>query len=199
MGNQNHPKKGSLIKADPIRSLEMIAAVEAYLSSVSRRDLAIFVLGVNTNLRASDLLRRTVGEVRGATHGTVIVIREKKTQKARRITLNRKVCTVLSAWLLEHPWADQDDAPLFPNLRSGQALKVPTLSRMVKGWCRAVGLEGHYSAHTLRKTFGYVHRTVHGTDLPTLMTLFNHATQRQTLDYLGIDAPEIHAAYLREV
>lgn len=199
MKNPNHPVKGSIIKTDPIRSMEMIATVEAYLTSVSRRDLALFVLGVNTNLRASDLLRRTVGEVRGAISGSVIVIREKKTQKARRITLNRKVCTVLNTWLLEHPWADQDAAPLFPNLRSGQALKVPTLSRMVKGWCRAVKLEGHYSAHTLRKTFGYIHRTVHGTDLPTLMTLFNHATQRQTLDYLGIDAPEIHAAYLREV
>ena len=199
MENQKHPKKGSIIKAQPIRSMSMIAAVEMHLAATSRRDRALFVLGINANLCASDLLQRTVGEVRGAIPGTVIVIREKKTKKVRRITLNSKVCTVLSAWLLEHPWSDQDDAPLFPNLRSGKALMVPSLSRLVKQWCQAVGLEGHFSAHTLRKTFGVMQLCVHGKNLSTLMAMFKLSSARQVFNYLGIDQAKVREVYLKEI
>ena len=50
-----------------------------------------------------------------------------------------------------------------------------------------------------RKTFGYMHRVVHGTDIPTLMVMFNHSSQRQTLDYLGIGESEVHDAYMKEI
>jgi hypothetical protein len=50
-----------------------------------------------------------------------------------------------------------------------------------------------------RLTFGYIHRTVFNTDIPTLMQMFNHSSQRQTLTYLGIQPSEIKEAYLREI
>lgn len=198
MANDNHPKKGSILKAQPIRSVAVIAAIETLLGTCLR-DLALFTLGTNTNLRAVDLRKLSVGDVKGATVGAVLLLREKKTQKVRNIFLNRKVCDTLQRWLAVHPWVGHEDAPLFPNLRTGQALQVSTISRMVKQWCRRAGLEGHYSAHTMRKTFGFIHRTVHGTDIPTLMTMFNHSSQRQTLDYLCIDDEEIRDAYLKEI
>jgi hypothetical protein len=40
---------------------------------------------------------------------------------------------------------------------------------------------------------------VFNTDIPTLMQMFNHASQRQTLAYLGIQPSEIKEAYLREI
>jgi hypothetical protein len=40
---------------------------------------------------------------------------------------------------------------------------------------------------------------VFNTDVPTLMQMFNHSTQKQTLAYLGIQASEIKEAYLREI
>lgn len=128
-----------------------------------------------------------------------VTLREKKTQKVRQIYLNRKVTATLARWLAVHPWREQPDAPLFPNLRTGQALLVSTISRMVKAWCRAVGLEGHYSAHTLRKTFGYMHRVVHGTELGVIVRLFNHSSYKQTLSYLCIEAEQIREVYLKEI
>jgi integrase len=166
MANSNHPPKGSIIKAEPLTSLAMIAAVEAGLAT-NLRDLAAFILGTNTNLRAVDLSRRKIGEVRGARVGSVLTLREKKTQKVRQIYPNGKVCRALNNWVAVHPWAEDDDAPLFPNLRSGKPLQVSSFSRMVKRWCLQAGLVGHYSAHTLRKTFGYTHRKTNGTDIPT--------------------------------
>ena len=67
------------------------------------------------------------------------------------------------------------------------------------GWCRELDLKGNYGSHTLRKTFGYMHRTVHGTDIPTMMTIFKHSSQKLTLDYLGIQPEEIREAYLKEL
>jgi site-specific recombinase XerD len=88
---------------------------------------------------------------------------------------------------------------LFLSARGGQALTVPSMTRLVKHWCAQAGLSENYGAHTLRKTFGFMQRTVHGTDLPTLMTMFNHGSERQTLAYLGVDDTEIRAAFMKEI
>jgi hypothetical protein len=46
-----------------------------------------------------------------------------------------------------------------------------------------------------QKTFGYHMRTKFKVDLPTLMTVFNQATQRQTLAYLRVQPSEVRAVY----
>lgn len=82
--NPNHPKKGSTIKVEPIRCLKDIKAIKRILQG-SPRDLCLFTLGINTNLRASDLLAITADMVRNKDE---LVLKEKKTGKERRITLN---------------------------------------------------------------------------------------------------------------
>ena len=48
-----------------------------------------------------------------------------------------------------------------------------------------------------RITIGYHQRVQLGTSIPELMVMFNYSTQRQTLDYLCIQAKEIKDAYMR--
>jgi len=55
--------KGSIIKVEPIRSSNDIGKIKKLLQN-KPRNLAIFILGINTNLRASDLLRIKAGQVR---------------------------------------------------------------------------------------------------------------------------------------
>ena len=61
--NYNHPKKGSSIKVDPIKSKQDIQTIKKLLAD-KPLDYALFVIGINTNLRASDLLRIKVGQVK---------------------------------------------------------------------------------------------------------------------------------------
>jgi integrase len=75
-----------------------IKAIKAMLQN-KPRDLCLFTVGINTNLRASDLLQITAGDVRGKKPGDAIVLREKKTGKVRKITLN-KSCVVAIKCLL---------------------------------------------------------------------------------------------------
>jgi integrase len=188
--NSNRPEPGSTIKVDPIKSKKDIAAIKKILAD-NPRDLALFTLGINTNLRASDLLRITAGMVRGRKPGDDIELREQKTGKLRRITLNKACIDAIQALLASREYKDSD------NLFQGQrgTLTVPSINRLVKGWCRAINLRGNYGSHTLRKTWGYHQRVTFGTDIPTLMVCFNHSTQRQTLDYLCIQPEEIRGVY----
>jgi len=75
--NPNAPRKGAKIKVEPIRSLKDIQFIRRMLQEKSR-DLALFTLGINTNLRASDLLKLRVYQVRDIEAGGSIEINEKK-------------------------------------------------------------------------------------------------------------------------
>jgi integrase len=190
-GNRNHPKRGSVIAVEPIKSLRAIATIKKLLAD-RPRDLALFVTGINTALRGCDLLSLTAGEVRAIlTDPDGGAKRERKTGKIRRLTANTAVRQVLARWLDTRDFAD--DARIFQGQRG--PITTPYLWQLVKSWCAAVNLPGHYGAHTLRKTFGYHQRVTFGVDIPTLMALFGHASQRQTLEYLCIQPSEIRSVY----
>jgi len=197
MSNQNHPKLGSRITVDPIKSERDIRTIKKLLAD-KPRDLAIFTLGINTNLRASDLVRITVGQVRYLKPGEHFSLIEKKTGKDRKVTINNPVYQAIQG-LLKTLTEAEDTSPLFQSRKGKKPLCVPYLSNLVKSWCREVNLRGNYGAHSMRKCMGFIHRTVFGTDIPTLMCLFNHSTQKQTLAYLGIQEADIQATYMKEI
>lgn len=197
MKNQNHPKAGDQIKVEPVRDLKDIKAIKKLLAD-SPRDLALFTIGINTKLRASDLVRLTIGMVRNLSAGDHFTIKEQKTGKDSSITVNGAVVAAIQNLLSTMPDAT-DDQPLFQSRKGNAALSPISINKMVKTWCNQINLVGNYGSHTLRKTFGYHHRVTFNTDLPTLMTMFNHATQKQTLDYLCIQPEEIKSAYMREL
>lgn len=196
MGNNNQPKNGDIIKVDPIKSLKDVKNIKKLLSD-SPRDFAIFSLGINTNLRAGDILSITIGMVRNLKVAEHFSIKEEKTGKTRNVTINQTVYSAIQALLETLPKAI-DSEPLFQSRKGKHALCVPYLNSLVKSWCKQINLTGNYGSHTLRKTFGFLQRTVAKTDIPTLMVMFNHSSQKQTLEYLCIQPDEIKNAYLNE-
>ena len=197
MRQTNHPKKGDSTKVDPIRSERDIKNIKKLLAD-NPRNLCIFVVGINTNLRASDLVRLTVGQIKYVPIGGSFNMREKKTGKLRTITMNRTVYDAVQNLLKTMPEA-KDHEPIFQSRKGKQPLCVSYLSYLVKNWCKQINLKGNFGSHSLRKTMGYMHRTVFNTDIPLLMTMFNHSTQKQTLSYLGIQETDVQNAYLREI
>ena len=96
--NPNHPKKGSVIKVEPIRKREDRERIEKFLAN-QPRNKGIFVTGCNTAYRAVDLTSITVGQVRGALAGFKLVVREKKTRKMREVVLNKKTYDTMDDYL----------------------------------------------------------------------------------------------------
>ncbi|NRA43463.1 MAG: tyrosine-type recombinase/integrase [Oligoflexales bacterium] len=189
---------GRITRVEPIRLPQHVSSIKRLLTD-SPRNLAIFTIGINTALRASDLLRIRLSDVKHLSPGEHFVIREKKTGKARQVTLNRASHNALQKYLGTRR-STRDDAPLFLSRKGGHdAITVRHLNRMVQAWAKECSIKGRFGSHSLRKTFGYMQRTQFKTDLPTLMVAFNHSSQLQTLTYLGVQADDVHRAFMNEI
>jgi integrase len=187
--NPHRPRKGASIRVEPIRSRRHIANIKRILAD-KPRDLCLFTLGINTAFRANELLSIKVGQVRYLGVGDTLTIKQRKTGKYRSVVFNENVVSAVATYLRHKPLSDADD--LFTGLRG--RLTVPTVNRLVKTWCADVGLKGNYGSHTMRKTWGYWQRQ-NGADILNLVEAFGHATQRQTMAYLGLQPEDVMKLY----
>ncbi len=194
MQRLNHPAKGSSIKVEPIRTLDAIGNIKTLLGA-QPRNLCLFSLGINTAYRASELLSLRVSDVAHLGTGDSIDIKQIKTQKYRRATLNGEAHRALCGWLDVHP-EPNGNAPLFLSQKGG-ALSVSAVNQLVKKWCRDIGLQGNYGSHSMRKSWGYHQRMQLDTPVALLMRAFGHATEMQTLEYLCIQPEELKNLYLK--
>jgi len=196
----NRPRKGARIKVEPIRYLADIKRIKNLL--INRpRDLALFTLGVNTPLRVSDLLCLTYDQVSGLAPGDFLSIREKRTGRRLKVGFNRTCSSAVANLEATYPYRSglqPSTQFLFPS-RRGDVLLPSSVHRLVKSWCKAIGLEGNYGANSLRKTWGYHQFATFGTDLARLSTYFNHATRRQTLDYLCLVPEDFKSIFDHEL
>jgi integrase len=196
----NRPRKGAHIKVEPIRYLADIKRIKNLL--VNRpRDLALFTLGINTPLRVTDLLRLTYDQVIDLSPGDFLTIHEKRTGRRLKLGFNRACWAAVANLVGTPPFRSPRSTPpsyLFPS-RRGDVLLPSSVHRLVKSWCKTIGLEGNYGANSLRKTWGYHQFATFGTDLSRLSTYFNHATRRQTLDYLCLVPEDFKSIFDHEL
>jgi integrase len=194
--NANHPKKGDRITVEPIRNLRDIKAISA-LTKDNPRDHLLFLLGINNGLRASDLITLKVGDVRDMAVGDTLTIRESKTQKDNILVTNKTVHKALKAYLDKANPADDDY--LFASRKGGGHLQSQAVSKLVKKWTTAINLKGTYGAHSLRKTWGFIQRTVHGVGFEIICKRYNHSSPAITMRYLGIQDKEVHSTLMHEI
>jgi integrase len=192
--NPNHPTPGSSIKVEPIRTKTAIENIKRILRDTPR-NLCLFTLGINTAYRANELLAIRLGQARALRAGDTLELKQSKTRKYRMVTLNRPAVAAIQ-YSLTHDRAlrDADDNRFLFYSRVADVLSVPTVTNLVKGWCAAVGLKGNYGSHTMRKTWGWW-QYKRGKPVPLLMEAYGHATQKQTLEYLCIQAEDVAELY----
>jgi len=143
-------------------------------------------------------LRLRVGDVKGLKPGMSIKVREGKTGKTNTLMMNKATFKVLQRYLDELAPADEDY--LFKSAKGdNQPLTIQSVNALVKSWCRSVNLDGNYGAHTLRKTFGFIQRTVFGVGFEVLAKRYNHSSPRITMRYLGITDEEVNSILLHEI
>jgi integrase len=201
MNPANRPGKGARIKVEPIRALVDIGRIKTLLAE-RPRDLTLFTMGINSPLRVSDLLALKLHQVGGLDPGDFLIIREQRTGRRLKIGLNRACCQAVARLIRDIDLTPADpswsERHLFQSRRGG-VLLASSVHRLVKSWCKHAGLIGNYGANSLRKTWGYHQFATFGTDLNRLMTFFNHATRRQTLDYLCLQPQDFKNIFEHEL
>lgn len=192
----NHPRKGDRIAVDPIRKLKDIKAI-ATLTADIPRDHLLFIMGINNGLRAGDLVKLKVKDVRYLKVGDTLTIREGKTGKDNILVVNKTVHKALRNYLERVQPADDDW--VFASRKGNGHLQSQAVSKLVKKWTRAINLRGNYGAHTLRKTWGYLQRTQHGVGFEIICKRYNHSSPAITMRYLGIEDREVHGVLMNEI
>lgn len=172
--------------AEPIKSKKDLLMIEQYLKAHNERDYVLWVLGLNSGLRVSDIVGLNVSDVVNKTHISII---EKKTQKRKTFYINDKLKHVLDNYV-----KDRDmNEPLFLG-KQGERLNRRQVYRFIVDACHELKINAKVSTHTMRKTFGYHHYQQYK-DPIILQKIFNHSSQNITRIYIGVDQDEIDKSY----
>jgi site-specific recombinase XerD len=177
----------------PIRDRAKIEAMKKILRASTLRNELLFVLGINTGLRISDILALNIADVSTVDR---LELREKKTNKKRTIALTKKTCRLIERYLhRERPGAKAQE-PLFRSQKGGKAISRQHAYDILNEAARAVGITERIGTHSLRKTFGYF-AYKQGVDLAMIQKLLNHSSQTETLRYIGITQEQMDEVVLK--
>lgn len=209
-------------KVNALRTLEQVKAVKNYFlhhendrpqnKSYGIRNYCLVTFGMNTALRASDILQFTIGElILGKDiNGELIFrenisIKEKKTKKMRNIYLNNSVKEAITMYLNSLPEYSLDDfifksnkTIIDPNtgLNIQQPIQVSTFGRLMRQCGKDLNLELHgihLGSHSCRKTWtrlNIVNNPMKPMTVIAVSDVLNHSNLKQTYTYADISADE---------
>lgn len=172
----------------PIRDLNKIDEIKRYFKQKCERDYMMFILGLNTGLRISDILTLKVSDLKDL-H---IILREKKTRKQKMIRITPSLRRELKVYIEEmkkEEYLFQSRNGTNKPISRSQAYKI---LRNAAEKYKLVDI----GTHTLRKTFGY-HFYLQTKDIAMLQELFNHSSPHITLRYIGINQDNMDKAMSR--
>jgi integrase len=173
---------------EPIRSKEQIKAIKGYLRNQNLRDHLLFVLGINSGLRISDLLALTIEDVKEIDR---IILREKKTGKPKDFPLSDTCKDAIKEYLMLTP---SNGHWLFKSSKGNHPITRIQAYRVINKAARTIGIKEAIGTHTLRKTFGYW-AYKNGADITQIQKLMNHSSPQITLSYIGITKDSLDNIY----
>ena len=178
---------------EPIKSKKEISLIEKELSKRSIRNQLIWVLGINSGLRVSDILALNIEDVKDKSY---IEIKEKKTKKYKRFPMNDKLKKLINGYLKireNNYYSVLKSEPLFLG-KKHKRLDRSQVYRFLNEVCNDLGIKANIGTHTMRKTFGYFFYQQYN-DVVLLQKILNHSSPSITLRYIGIAQEEIDDSY----
>lgn len=172
----------------PIRDLEKVSEMKNYLKSKSERNYILFLLGISTGLRISDILQLRKEDLLN----THVNLREMKTRKQKRI----RIPPYIRKELIEYARHLNDRDFVVKSRQGGnKPIDRSVAYRILREAAEQVNLT-EIGTHTLRKTFGY-HFYQQTKDVAMLQEMFNHSSPNITLRYIGINQDSMDKAMLK--
>jgi integrase len=177
----------------PIKSKEAIVKIKNNLRAEPRNYL-MFVMGINSALRISDILPLKVKDVLDS-NGDIrrhIYLRQKKTGKELSPAVNEAMAEAIKFYFDKMPKMSPDDYLFSSPLSKGKPIDKVRAWQLVQKWTKEAGLlEGRYGTHSLRKTWGYQARQA-GMPLELISEKLGHQSTVVTRRYIGISADEVN-------
>jgi integrase len=154
------------------------------------RNFGLYILtSIYTGLRMSDVLDIKWSILDGNNYTT----RERKTGKAKSITLNSVLVEILTQYKKD------DDFGFIFKSQKGTVYTKQSINRLMKTHFKNEVNVSNISSHSLRKSFGnrvYVSNGKTDAILHLLSEMFNHSSVSITRKYLGIKQEQYDNIYL---
>ncbi|HEV8553677.1 MAG TPA: tyrosine-type recombinase/integrase [Casimicrobiaceae bacterium] len=183
--------KGKLVGQKTPFKLKEIWAIRVRLQMQERlRELALFDLGIDSKLRACDLVKLRVRDVcHGDRVATRAVVLQQKTQRPVQFEITASTREALEAWMKRAGL--KPDSFLFPS-RVGKSPYLGTrqYARIVDHWVEEIGLEpASYGTNSMRRTkASLIYRRTK--NLRAVQLLLGHTKLESTVRYLGIEVDD---------
>ncbi|MCX9158080.1 tyrosine-type recombinase/integrase [Niveibacterium sp. 24ML] len=183
--------KGKLVGQKVSFKLKEVWAIRVRLQMEQRvRELALFDLGIDSKLRACDLVKL---KVRDICHGDQVaaraIVMQQKTGRPVQFEITPATRDAVQAWI-KHTGLKSDDF-LFPSrIHASPHLGTRQYARILEHWVEELGLDpASYGTHSMRRTkVTLIYRRTH--NLRAVQLLLGHTKLESTVRYLGIEVDD---------
>lgn len=186
----------------PLDNNEIRKVAESFDGTFAIRNRSLFMLGVSTGGRISELLSLCLGDVYQNHAAVTDLLFDRSIVKggevSRAVPVNkdgRLAIDNLVAWHREQYNTTHKNRPLFPS-RNGQGtqqMSRRTAHDVLKTAFEAAGLNGHLATHSLRKSFAQRLYDRTG-DIFAVQEMLGHKSVATTQQYLGVNYASIREA-----
>ena len=186
----------------PLDTPEIRKVAESFNGTFETRNRSLFMLGVSTGGRISELLSLQIGDVYQNRAAVTDLLFNRNIVKggevSRAVPVNRdgrQAINDLIAWHREKYDTLHKTRPLFPS-RNGQGtqrMSRRTAHDVLKTAFGRAGLNGHLATHSLRKSFAQRLYDRTG-DIYAVQEMLGHKSVATTQKYLGVNYASVREA-----
>lgn len=154
------------------------------------RELALFDLGIDSKLRACDLVKLRVRDICHGEHVAArAIVMQQKTQRPVQFEITEPTRDVILQWIKRAGLRSEDF--LFPSrVHASPHLSTRQYARIVDTWVGEIGLDpANYGTHSMRRTkASLIYRRTK--NLRAVQLLLGHTKLESTVRYLGIEVDD---------
>lgn len=183
--------KGKLVGQKAPLKLKDIWAIRIRLQLGHRtRELAMFDLGLDSKLRACDLVKLRLRDIsHGDRISTRAIVLQQKTSLPVQFEITQPTRDAVGAWVKEANLGADDY--LFPSrIHDAVHLGTRQYARIVDSWIEEIGLDpAAYGTHSMRRTkASLIYRRTK--NIRAVQLLLGHTKLESTVRYLGIEVED---------
>ncbi len=174
---------------EALRDVKDINAMKKVLKKHAERDYVLFILGINTGLKLTEMLELQVGNIlndKGECE-QFLFIGKNESCNCKEVYVNAQVKKAVLHYVKENNLQREDY--LFASAKTKLPISRQQAYRVIHDAAIEAGIKGKIGTNSMRKTFGY-HAFKKGVAISLLQKYFHHATRSETLKYLGISKDE---------
>ena len=183
--------KGKIVGQKAPLKLKDIWAIRIRLQLGHRtRELALFDLGLDSKLRACDLVRLRVRDIcHGDRISTRAIVKQQKTSKPVQFEITPPTREAVAEWIKQAHLSNENY--LFPSrVHDSPHLGTRQYARILDSWIKEIGLDPTvYGTHTIRRTkASLIYRRTK--NIRAVQLLLGHTKLESTVRYLGIEVED---------